>query len=342
MMMKNKIKTTITNRYLTTKPSTSLQLFPGQGCQRLQMGYSLYSNNGDIIKQMFNRVDEILNKDFPQGFFHGFIWNSETTSNQIMETDIAQPLILTCSVIDFLITNQNNNNNNNSNKIAIGHSLGEYSALVATHSLSFTDAIKLVRFRGLAMKEACKNNPDYNTMIAMIGLSVENATKIHQQARKEQRQCEFAVSNGPNQQVFSGSKIDLQWASQLASSQYQVKRTLKLPVNSPFHTSIMKPVAKELQTQLEHIRIQSPQLFPIIFNSTATILTHPDDIRNALVRGIYETVRFTECVENATMDEGICYFHEYVGGGGLPVLSKILLNWDTTRSKQKFMEEIIT
>jgi [acyl-carrier-protein] S-malonyltransferase len=184
-----------------------------------------------------------------------------------------------------------------------GHSLGEYSALVAAGALSFADALRLVRRRGELMEQYGRGG-----MVAVLGLDDEAMQLVANESG-----AEVANFNAPGQTTLSGTDEALQVA-EMAAKARGARRVIKLPVNGAFHSSLMTPVADELSHDIEKVEIVKPRV-PLVSNVTGEPIANPDDIRNELVEQIFASVRWTRGVE--TMVElGVTHFYE-IGAGNV-------------------------
>lgn len=253
-------------------------LFPGQGSQSVGMG-SAYKDK-EPYSSLFKIADEVL------GFPLSRIC-SDGPENELIKTAVAQPAILTVSTIAYRIWREETGDGLS---CSAGHSLGEYSALVAAEALSFEDAVLLVHKRGTYMQEAVPVGT--GRMVAVIG--------------KELRAIEDAISevtggvaevaniNAPTQIVVAG---DNPGVSEFISKLGEAK-VVELAVSAPFHCSLMAPAASRLMKDLEKIEIKTGK-FPVYANISAAPLTDPESIRKALGAQVCGRVRWVECMKNA-------------------------------------------
>ncbi len=257
-----------------------LGLFPGQGSQKVGMGSDLI-DKFDLAKEIFAIVDQCL------GFSLSNICR-EGPVEALQKTEIAQPAILTVSTICFRIL-EKLYGSPIVLTIAAGHSLGEYSALVAANAISFEDAVVLVNKRGRYMQEAVPVG--MGKMVAVLGLEL---AELENKIAKYDGKVQIANINTPGQIVVAGETCSV---SQLTEDLAEVK-TVELPVSAPFHCSLMKPAEDNLRQDLQSLIIASPK-FPVISNVSAQPLTDPEQIREALVKQVCGRVRWVESIKNA-------------------------------------------
>ncbi len=262
--------------------SSSMFLFPGQGSQSVAMVADIYQQYPQI-KQTFVEASDVLQMDLWKLVMEGPV-------ERLNSTEITQPAILTASIAIWRLLNS---------KIAApmvvaGHSLGEYSALVAAGVINFTDAVKLVYSRGQFMQQAVSDGE--GAMAAIIGLEdalIETACENAQQA-----EVVSAVNyNSPGQVVIAGNKAAVERAMENCKAA-GAKRALPLPVSVPSHCSLMKPAAKKLQQTLESIEFNSPSL-QVINNVDVRIENDVSNIKAALVKQLYMPVRWSEIIVKA-------------------------------------------
>lgn len=259
-------------------------LFPGQGSQFVGMGKDLYDNSA-LAKNLFEQANEILGFRITDEMFGG-------TDEGLKQTKITQPAIFLHSVIlaktiaDF------------KPDMVAGHSLGEFSALVANGTLRFEDGLKLVSQRALAMQEACELTP--STMAAVLGMEDEKVEAI----------C-TSVSSGivvaanyncPGQLVISGDIGAVNEACELLKAA-GAKRALVLPVGGAFHSPLMKPAEEKLAKAIELTQFNIPEC-PVYQNVTATAVSAPDDIKANLLKQLTAPVRWTQSVKQMATDGG--------------------------------------
>lgn len=254
-------------------------MFPGQGSQKIGMGGALLANFPKAV-EFFDIAEAQLGFSLRQLCLEG-------PMEQLTMTENAQPAILTVSTIAYeaLISSHDARP-----VVAAGHSLGEYSALVAAKAISFADAVLLVHKRGRYMQEAVPVGT--GKMVAVLGkeiAEIEDAiTKVTDGV------AEIANINAPGQVVVSG---DVAGVSAFVASLGKA-RVIELPVSAPFHSSLMKPAEIRLTEDLKSIQISKPQ-FPVFSNYSAEPLTDPEEIRKALALQVCGRVRWVECVQRA-------------------------------------------
>jgi len=256
-------------------------VFPGQGSQSIGMVKELYDNYS-IIKDTISEASDILGYDLAKLMFDGPI-------EQLNRTNYTQPTLLACSVAIFRLWQQKSTV---MPEIMAGHSLGEYSALVCAGVLNFADGLKLVRDRGDFMMQAVQNTT--GAMAAIIGLDNNQVEKACVDAAEGQ--VVSAVNyNSPGQLVIAGNK-DAVDRAMLLCKEVGAKRALPLAVSVPCHCALMKPAAQELKAALAKITLSKPNI-SVINNVNVTIETTSEDISDALVKQLYNPVRWTETIE---------------------------------------------
>ena len=259
-------------------------LFPGQGSQKSGMASEFHSNF-KIAKDVFDRADQALKFNLSKIILNG-------SDNELQKTEITQPAILTTSVAIFSILNQEFNFDLSSIKYIAGHSLGEYSALVASGSLSLEDGVTLVHERGKLMQAAVPEGK--GAMLAVMGLNINELDSLLKEFVNNKGICEIANDNSPGQIILSGGKEIL-----VAFSNYlktKKKRSIFLPVSAPFHCSLMKPAAESMKLLLQKIDLKNPSL-QLISNVTALPVKKDADIKDLLYKQIFSQVRWRETVE---------------------------------------------
>ena len=283
------------NKYIIT--------FPGQGSQSIGMMNGLA--HIPIIQKTFTEASEVLNKDF---------WAMTTSENQeINQTINTQPLMLIAGVATWRYLQENNLD---SPSFTAGHSLGEFTALVASNSLTFNDALKLVTKRAELMQNAVPEGE--GAMAAIIGLEDHKVIEI---CNEEQGNAtlEAVNFNSPGQVVIAGTKSVLDKSLQIFKDA-GAKRTLLLPVSVPSHCKLMRPASILFDDYLKSIVFNLPK-FPIIQNYEAIHYNEIDKIKSALVHQIYNPVRWTETIKLLSV-EGINLFIEAGPGKVLTGLNK--------------------
>ena len=244
-------------------------LFPGQGSQKVGMSKDFYDNFA-CAKQVFEEADDALGFSISKLCFEG-------PEDQLRLTMNTQPAILTCSVAALAVLRENGLNCT----IAGGHSLGEYSALVAAGVLSLADAVRAVRKRGQFMQEAVPVGE--GAMAAVMGLKPEQIVEVCQKVEKEGGEAVQAVNfNCPGQVVIAGATAAVNKAVD-ALKEAGARRAVMLPVSAPFHSTLMKPAADRLKEVLDQIEFHDAA-FPVVANVTAEPETDAEEIRARLVR----------------------------------------------------------
>ncbi len=260
-------------------------IFPGQGSQSVGMGNELYKKF-DLVKKVFKEADEKLNYSISKIILDGPESDLKLTKN-------TQPAILTISYSIFkLITQEFKINLKKDFTFYAGHSLGEYSALVASGSLSFTDAVLLLHQRGKFMQEAVPNGK--GSMIAVMGLDLEEINKFIKEINSDKGVCEVANDNSYSQIILSGDSSAIEEISKNLKN--NKKKSIPLPVSAPFHCSLMKSAAKKMEKNIFETNFSIPTV-QIVSNVTAQATKNPEDIKKLLVEQISSKVRWRESIE---------------------------------------------
>lgn len=257
-------------------------VFPGQGSQFSGMGKDLYESS-EKAKALFDQANEILGFNITEIMFHG-------SEEELKQTKVTQPAIFLHSVILAAITPDFKPD------MVAGHSLGEFSALVANGVLSFEDGLKLVYKRALAMQKACEINP--STMAAILGLEDDKVEEICASIKDEV--VVAANYNCPGQLVISGSNKGIEIACELMKAA-GAKRALPLPVGGAFHSPLMEPARVELADAINSTSFSKP-LCPIYQNVTAAPSTDTEVIKKNLIEQLTAPVRWTQIVQNMFTD----------------------------------------
>ena len=271
-------------------------VFPGQGAQFPGMGKEHY-DTGAFSKKIFEQANEILGFRISDILFSG-------TEADLKQTNVTQPAIFLHSVIAYKTIQDPRPD------MVAGHSLGEFSALVANNTLSFEDALRLVSIRATAMQKACELQP--STMAAVLALADDKVVAICEEVSKETGEVVVAANfNCPGQLVISGSikGIDIACARMKEAG---AKRALVLPVGGAFHSPLMQPAKEELSFAIEATEFKKP-LSPVYQNVVARAITDPEEIKTNLVNQLTGAVRWTQTVQNMIAD-GATSFTE-VGPG---------------------------
>ena len=256
-------------------------IFPGQGAQTVGMGKDFY-DNFDAAKKLFNEADDALGYSIKKICFDG-------TADDLKLTANTQPAILVVSVI----VNEILKSEGVEAQIAGGHSLGEYSALVAAGSLKFSDAVVLVHKRGQFMQEAVPVGE--GAMAAILGLDDDTIIKICA-AATEFGEVQAVNFNCPGQTVIAGKTAGVEAAVEKLKSA-GAKKAVVLPVSAPFHSTLMAPAAKKLAVELDKIKINDAA-FPVAANVNGELETSAATIKNNLVAQADNPVKWIACVES--------------------------------------------
>lgn len=279
-------------------------VFPGQGSQRVGMGRDFWAQVPEA-RWFFEKGSESLGIDLARLCFEGPDELLTLTANAqpaIMAVSMAAFAALQCEGVKF--------------DYVAGHSLGEYSALVAAGSLTFDDAIRVVRKRGEFMQEAVV--PGAGAMAAVLGLDKESVRAVCEEAAGYGI-VEVANLNGPGQVVIAGETAAVEHAVELAK-QRGAKRAVRLQVSAPFHCSLMRPASERLDAVLRAIPVSDP-LVPLVNNAEAELLTNREDIAGSLVRQVTSPVRWDDVVRRL-VKEGVTLFLELGPGKVLTGLIK--------------------
>ncbi|AXT51258.1 [acyl-carrier-protein] S-malonyltransferase [Aquimarina sp. BL5] len=268
-------------------------VFPGQGAQFSGMGLDLYENS-EIAKELFDKANNILGFEITKIMFEG-------TADELKETKVTQPAIFLHSVILSKVLGDSFQPD-----MVAGHSLGEFSALVANGTLNFEDALRLVSKRALAMQSACELKP--STMAAVLGLEDE---VVEKGCEEIDGVVVAANYNCPGQLVISGEVEAIEKACELMKEK-GARRALVLPVGGAFHSPLMEPAREELAAAIEATTFNTPKC-PIYQNVTTTAVTDPEEIKKNLIAQLTAPVKWTQSVQNMIKD-GATSFTE-VGPG---------------------------
>lgn len=252
-------------------------VFPGQGSQFVGMGKDLYDNSA-LAKELFDRANKILGFDITSLMFSG-------TDDDLKQTKVTQPAVFLHSVIMAKVLGDKFKPD-----MTAGHSLGEFSALVAAGALSFDDGLTLVSKRAQAMQKACELNP--STMAAIIGM--EDA--VIEQVCSEIDGIVPANYNCPGQLVISGTNEGIDKAI-ARFTEMGAKRALKLSVSGGFHSPMMEPARAELEKAINEVSFSAP-VCPVYQNVTASPVTDPAEIKKNLVAQLTSPVRWTQTMQN--------------------------------------------
>lgn len=257
-------------------------VFPGQGSQFTVMGKDLYENNAKA-REMFDKANEILGFNITDVMFEG-------TADDLKQTKVTQPAVFLHSVVLAATMGDEFNPD-----MVAGHSLGEFSALVAAGAMAFEDGLKLVAARARAMQKACEAKP--STMAAVLALPDE---KVEEICDSVEGTVVAANYNCPGQIVISGEieAVDAACAKALEAG---AKRALRLPVGGAFHSPLMEPARQELAAAIEATEFSTPRV-PVYQNVDAKPHTDPAEIKANLVAQLTAPVRWTRSVQNMIAD----------------------------------------
>jgi [acyl-carrier-protein] S-malonyltransferase len=279
-------------------------VFPGQGSQSVGMlaGYG----DAPAIRETLSEASDILKQDVGKLMAEG-------PAEELNRTVNTQPVMVTAGVCAWRLWLELRGAEPS---LLAGHSLGEYTALVAAGALSFADALPLVRLRAQAMQDAVPQGA--GAMAAILGLDDEAVRAACRESAGDQI-CEAVNWNAPAQVVIAGHADAVKRATENARAR-GAKRAVPLPVSAPFHSSLMKPAAAKLKDALAGIAVSSPRI-PVIHNADVKSYREPEDIRKALVRQADHPVRWVECIREMA-NQGVTHVFECGPGKVLAPLTK--------------------
>lgn len=296
---------------MTDTINTLAFLFPGQGSQAVGMGKDL-AEKYSIARQTFEEADDALGYKLSQVCFDG-------PEEQLRLTEITQPAILTVSIAALRVVESQIPKP----RLVAGHSLGEYSAHVASGTMNFGDAVRTVRNRGKYMQEAVPVG--VGAMAAILGMEFEKVLAICKEAAQAEI-CAPANINSPEQIVISGNTAAVERAAKLADER-GAKRAKLLPVSAPFHCALMKPAQDRLEEDLNLLKMQRP-VYPVACNVDAELISEPLRARETLVRQVTGSVKWEQCMR-LLIGEGVQAFVE-IGPG--KVLSGLMRQIDRSKT----------
>ncbi|KAB2337469.1 ACP S-malonyltransferase [Cytobacillus depressus] len=280
-------------------------IFPGQGSQTVGMGLTLAETDSKV-KSYFSKADEKLNYPLSKLIFEG-------PQEELTLTTNAQPALLTTSIAVLEFFKQSGIQPD----YVAGHSLGEYTALVASGAISFEDGVYAVRKRGEYMEEAVPNGE--GTMAAVLGLDRDILRAVTDEVTNEGNSVQLANLNCPGQIVISGTRKGVEIASAKAK-EAGAKRVMPLVVSGPFHSELMKPAAENFKGILDEIEVKNAQI-PVIANVTADEITLAENIKEKLIEQLYSPVLWEDSVQKM-IDLGVDTFIEIGPGKVLSGLVK--------------------
>ena len=258
-------------------------LFPGQGSQSVGMGKDLHKNF-DLVKKIFSEADDKLNFSISKIILDG-------PESELRLTKNTQPAILIISYSIFKIIKEEFNIDLKDIKYFAGHSLGEYSALVSSGSLKFSDALYLLHERGRLMQEAVPSGE--GSMLAVMGMKSKDIQEYIKKIGNKFGVCEIANDNSDNQTILSGHKKALEEISKILK--IDKKKSIFLPVSAPFHCSLMRPASEKMREKINNTVFENPNI-DLVSNVTAKNTKDANEIKNLLIMQIFSKVRWREIV----------------------------------------------
>jgi len=259
-------------------------VFPGQGSQAVGMGRDL-ADTYTVAADVFAEVNEALGQNLSKLMFEG-------PEDILTLTENAQPALMAVSVAVLRVLAEKGHDLIGQSRFVAGHSLGEYSALVAAETFSLADGAMLLKTRGQAMQKAVPVGE--GAMAALLGLDMETARIVADEAAQGEI-CTAANDNAPGQVVISGAREAVERAIVIAK-EHGAKRGVLLPVSAPFHCALMAPAAEIMADALANVRMEAPKV-PLIANITAGVVVSAPEIRRLLVEQVTGMVRWRESVE---------------------------------------------
>jgi len=286
-------------------------VFPGQGAQFVGMGKDLYETSA-VAKELFDKANEILGFNITEIMFNG-------TDEELKQTKVTQPAVFLHSVILAKTLTDFNP------EMVAGHSLGEFSALVANGTLSFEDALQLVSKRAMAMQKACEITP--STMAAVLNLDDKIVEDI---CASIDGVVVAANYNCPGQLVISGETKAVELACE-KMKEAGAKRALILPVGGAFHSPMMEPARKELAAAIEATTFNTPTC-PVYQNVTASAVSDPAEIKKNLITQLTAPVRWTQSVQQMIADGATSFIEVGPGKVLMGLINKINKDAETIKA----------
>ncbi|MFC4387365.1 ACP S-malonyltransferase [Gracilibacillus marinus] len=291
-------------------------VYPGQGSQAVGMGKDFYEKYS-LVKEMFDHANEMVGYDLTSLMFEG-------PNEKLTETQNAQPsLLLMSAAITALLQKEQI-----TPFLTAGHSLGEYSALVASNAISYTDGVQLVHKRGQLMENAYPKGQ--GSMAAVLGLELQGLKDALEEIKQQSDEViDIANLNCPGQIVISGTKSAIEKSVDFLKEK-GAKRVIPLQVSGPFHSSLMKPAAEEFSEEIDKLEWNDAEI-PVIANVTASEVTDKTTIKDLLVKQLYSPVRFEETI-NLILEKDVDAIVEVGNGKVLAGLVKKVNRRTTTFS----------
>lgn len=284
--------------------------FPGQGSQAVGMGQAL-AEAFPAAKELFLEVDDALDQHLSR-----LIWQGPEA--ELTQTENAQPALMAVSLAVIRVLERDGKFQWAKHATFVaGHSLGEYSALAAAGAVSVAQTARLLKARGMAMRNAAP--PGISGMAALLGADFAQAEEVTKEASKGSEVCVIANDNAPGQIVISGHKAALERAAEIAKTK-GIKRLIMLPVAAAFHSPLMAPAAREMEDLLARETITPPRV-PVISNVSVNPESDPDTIRRLLVEQVTGRVRWRETIAGLR-DRGITSAVEIGAGKVLTTMAK--------------------
>ncbi|MDZ4869681.1 MAG: ACP S-malonyltransferase [Alphaproteobacteria bacterium] len=284
--------------------------FPGQGSQAVGMGQAL-AEAFPAAKELFREVDDALDQHLSR-----LMWNGPEA--ELTQTENAQPALMAVSLAVMRVLERDGKFDWAKHATFVaGHSLGEYSALAAAGAFSVAQTARLLKARGMAMRNAAP--PGISGMAALLGADFAQAEEVTKEASKGSEVCVIANDNAPGQIVISGHKAALERAAEIAKTK-GIKRLMMLPVAAAFHSPLMAPAAREMEDLLARESITPPRV-PVISNVSVNPESDPDTIRCLLVEQVTGRVRWRETIAGLR-DRGITSAVEVGAGKVLTTMAK--------------------